>query len=322
MTEIETTAAEIVETLPDDVAESVTVAELENKLRDFRDHSVPLDRAKEKVRNSYLEVSDSASDGSESTDVKLEIEDITAEYDETYVSVVAEVVSVYQEKHTPDAAVQKCEIADATGKITLTVWGDAVEESTGFPLEENESYSIEGIRVEKYQGRMYAQAGKTTTAKSVSKEIDPVASDVTFRGTCLSLQSRSGLVKRCGESGCNRTISDGRCGEHGQVEGEFDLRVKANIDTGQACESVIFDREQTEDITGITFEEAKEMAKEELDPMVVSDKIREELIGEVFEIKGDRLGNSVIALDFTMANLEGLEPAETYQRLQNLVSVE
>jgi len=66
----------------------------------------------------------------------------------------------------------------------------------------------------------------------------------------------------------------GACGEHGKVEGVYDLRIKAVLDDGEKVQDILMNREITEAFTGITLDKAKEMATEALDQGVVLDVIK------------------------------------------------
>jgi replication factor A1 len=90
-------------------------------------------------------------------------------------------------------------------------------------------------------------------------------------------------------------LQNGRCSEHGEVEGEFDLRIKGVVDDGQDVQEVIFDREATEELTGIELEEAKTMAKDALDTTVVADEMRETVLGRYYSVTGPTMGRYLLA---------------------------
>ena len=77
---------------------------------------------------------------------------------------------------------------------------------------------------------------------------------------------------------CTRVVTGGECSEHGAVDGEFDLRIKAVIDDGHTAQECLFTRGITEEVTGIDLEEAKELAADALDFTVVSDRFTNLLI--------------------------------------------
>ncbi len=96
---------------------------------------------------------------------------------------------------------------------------------------------------------------------------------------------------------CTRVLQNGRCSEHGDVEGEFDLRIKGVLDDGIETHETIFDQESTEELTGISLEQAQEMAMDALDTEVVVEKMRETVLGRYYRVSGPTLGRYVLAND-------------------------
>ena len=69
------------------------------------------------------------------------------------------------------------------------------------------------------------------------------------------------------------------------------------VDDGEKAHEVIFDKEATEEVTGLGLEEAKEMAMDALDTEVVADEIREMLLGRYYRVEGPTFGRYVLADD-------------------------
>ncbi|MBA1340555.1 MAG: hypothetical protein C5S40_00215 [ANME-2 cluster archaeon] len=78
------------------------------------------------------------------------------------------------------------------------------------------------------------------------------------------------------------------------MEGTYDLRIKAVIDDGVSVQDALVNREVTEQLTGITLDDAKQMATKELDQEVVLIKIKEGLLGKYYSIKGPRLDRYIL----------------------------
>ena len=108
-------------------------------------------------------------------------------------------------------------------------------------------------------------------------------------------RSNSPSTSPCPESECTRVLQNGRCSEHGDVEGEFDLRIKGVLDDGTEVHEVIFDQEATEELTGIGLDEAQEMAMDALDTEVVVEEMRETVLGLYYRVAGPTLGRYVLA---------------------------
>jgi len=91
------------------------------------------------------------------------------------------------------------------------------------------------------------------------------------------------------------------CKLHGRVEGLPDLRIKAILDDGSGAVSVVFNRELTERLTGITLDEALQTAKDKMDLEVVGDMMTDTLGLKVATVTGslrsDPYGLSMIAND-------------------------
>jgi replication factor A1 len=108
-------------------------------------------------------------------------------------------------------------------------------------------------------------------------------------GGITQIYDGSGLIQRCPK--CNRWIIDNFCIVHSDVEGIWDLRIKARFDNGNERCTLIFKRGVTEEIARITLGEARKLGE-----AATLERIREALIGKMFEIRGDRLkgGNNFL----------------------------
>jgi hypothetical protein len=108
-----------------------------------------------------------------------------------------------------------------------------------------------------------------------------------MEGALVDIKDGSGLIKRCPDEDCTRVIRNGRCSEHGDVTGEFDLRIKGVLDDGHTAQDVLLDAEATEALTGMGLEDAKAMAMDALDTEVVMDAFEEQLVGSYYEVDGE-----------------------------------
>jgi replication factor A1 len=93
---------------------------------------------------------------------------------------------------------------------------------------------------------------------------------------------------------CKRSLAKGICGEHGKVEGTYDLRIKAVLDDGRRVQDILINRETTEELTGLSLEEAKQMAMEALDHEVVRGLMEGKLIGRYFSVTGPRVDRYIL----------------------------
>ncbi len=108
-------------------------------------------------------------------------------------------------------------------------------------------------------------------------------------GKITQIYDGSGLIQRCPK--CNRWIIDDFCMVHSDVEGIWDLRIKARFDNGKVRCTLIFKKDATEKSVGITLEEAKKLGE-----AVTLERIREALVGRNIEVAGVKLsgGNFLV----------------------------
>jgi len=192
-------------------------------------------------------------------------------------------------------------LGDETGTIKFTAWA-----KSDLPaLEEEAVYQLGNVVTDEYQGRYSVKLNRTTTIEELDQEIEVGDNTVECDGALVDIQNGSGLIKRCPEEDCTRVLQNGRCSEHGEGEGEFDLRVKGVLDDGHKVHEVIFNQEMTEQLAEISLEEAKEMAMDALDTTVVADTIRDMTLGYYYQVEGPVLGRYVLVETFEQRSERG-----------------
>ena len=290
MTELQTHAAEIAAQFSDHI--DVSTDEIEQQLeRLVTEYKVPVDEARRSVTNSYLDEADLDREelGRGGTESVL-VDEI--DQDEQWVDVTVKVVDLWEPRS--DSISQVGLVGDESGRIKFV----SFETSELDELEEGASYSLGNVVTDEYQGDYSIKLNRTTTITELDEDIEVGDNSTTVDGALVDVQSGSGLIKRCPEEGCTRVLQNGRCSEHGEVEGEFDLRIKAVVDDGQEVHDVIFNREATEELTGVELESAKQQAMDALDTTVVADGIRADIVGRYYRITGPTLGRYVLANEF------------------------
>ena len=284
--DLRTHAEEVHEQFSDQL--DITVDEVHERLNTLvNEYKVPQNEARRSVVNTYLEEAgmerDQLSDGND----RPEIADIDSP--EEWIDVTAKVVDLWDAQS--DAVAQVGLLGDESGTIKFTKWS-----KSDLPeLEAEKVYDLRNVVTDEYQGRFSVKLNRTTTIEGLDEDIEVGDDAVSIEGALVDIQSDSGLIKRCPEEDCTRVLQNGRCSEHGEVEGEFDLRIKAVIDDGEDVHEVIVDRETTEDLTDITLEQAQEMAMDALDTSVVADEMHEKILGRYYRIEGPTLGRYVLA---------------------------
>ncbi len=286
-TDLRTHAAEIHEQFSERL--DVSVDEIHERLETLvEDYKVPVDEARRSVTNTYLDEAgmDREDIVGGGNDVR-QIRDIDTA--EEWIDITAKVVDLWEARS--DAVAQVGLLGDETGTVKFTKWSKSDLPS----LDEGAVYELRNVVTDEYQGQYSVKLNRTTTIEELDEDIEVGDDDVEVTGALVDIQSGSGLIKRCPEEDCTRVLQNGRCSEHGEVEGEFDLRIKGVLDDGEDVHEVIFDREATEDVADITLEEAQEMAMDALDTSVVADEIRETTLGYYYRVTGPTLGRYVLA---------------------------
>ena len=264
---------------PDDVEER-----LETLVDEYR---VPLDEASRSVTNSYLEDAGMERDelgrgGSE----EVLVNDI--DEDEQWVDLRVELVDLWEPRS--DSISQVGLLGDESGTIKFVAF-----ETSDLPeLTEGQAYELSNVVTDEYEGSYSVKLNRTTGITEIDEAIEVGDNADTVEGALVDIQSGSGLIKRCPEEDCTRVLQNGRCSEHGQVEGEFDLRIKGVLDDGETVSEVIFDREATEKLTGMSLEEAKDMAMDALDTTVVAEEMGEDVLGRYYRVTGPTFGRYVL----------------------------
>lgn len=290
MADIETHATDIIDQLPDEV--DVDRGEVEERLRTLiNDYQVPSDEARRSVLNGIMNDAGIDRDDLRSGNKTINIEAVTEP--EEWVDMTAKVVDLWEPRS--DSIAQVGLLGDETGTIKFTKWA-----KSNLPeLVEGRVYRLGNVVTDEYQGRFSVKLNRTTSIEEVDIELEVGDNESEFAGALVDVQSGSGLIKRCPEEDCTRVLQNGRCSEHGDVEGEFDLRIKGVLDNGDRIQEVIFDEEATTALTGIDLEEAKSIAMDALDTSIVAENIREQTIGRYYRVSGPIMGRYLLVNEAT-----------------------
>jgi len=110
-----------------------------------------------------------------------------------------------------------------------------------------------------------------------------------LNGKITQIYDGSGIIQRCPK--CDRWIIDNFCMVHSDVDGIWDLRIKARFDNGNERCTLIFKKDMTEKSAKITLEEAKKLGE-----AATLERMRKTLIGKNIEIEGIKLngGNFLV----------------------------
>ncbi|MFB6299121.1 MAG: replication factor A [Halobacteriales archaeon] len=267
----------------------VSVEEIIERLETLvGEYKVPLSEARRSVVNHYLDEADIERDALAGRNARVKLAEI--DEPEQWVDITAKVVELWEPRS--ESIDQVGLLGDETGTIKLTKWA-----KSDLPtLEEGAVYRLGNVVTDEYEGRFSVKLNRTTTIEELDTEIEEIGDNsAEIEGALVAIQSGSGLIKRCPEADCTRVLQNGRCSEHGEVDGEFDLRIKGVIDNGIDVYEVIFDQAATEELTGISLEEAKDMAMDALDTAVVADEMRTKTLGRYYHVEGPTFNRYVLA---------------------------
>lgn len=204
-----------------------------------------------------------------------------------WATIRGKIIQLWETSH--ESIEQTGLIGDETGVIKFTNWA-----SSELPdMEEGKSYILKNIVVDEWNGRFAVTLNRSSSIEKLDEDIKVRTSTFTYSGALVDIQTGSGLIKRCPE--CKRALVKGACPEHGKLKGEYDLRIKAVLDSGTSTQDVLINRELTEGLVGLSLDNAIAMAADALDPGVVLDKLKHELVGRYYIVSGHKLDRYILA---------------------------
>jgi replication factor A1 len=269
----------------------ITVEDVQGRLETLVDeYQVPAEEARRSVVSTYLDEAGMERDqlgGGGGGNAAVEVAEI--DQDEQWVDLQVTVADLWEPRS--DAVSQVGLLGDESGTSKFV----AFETSDLPPLEEGTSYALDNVVTDEYEGTYSVKLNRTTDITELDEAIEVGDDSTEVEGALVDIQDGSGLVKRCPEEDCTRVLQNGRCNEHGEVDGEYDLRIKGVLDDGDEVTEVIFDEEATTELTGIGLEEAIDMAKDALDTEVVVEEMREDLLGRYYRVRGPTFRRYVLA---------------------------
>ncbi len=270
----------------------VDLEEIEERLETLvSEYKVPPEEARRSLVSSYL--SEAGLERDELAGGQTERVSVgSIDEDEQWVDVRVKVVELWEPRS--DAIAQVGLLGDESGRIKFVSFATSELEA----LEEECVYELSNVVTDEYEGQYSIKLNRTTSITELDDDIEVGDDTVEQIGALVDIQRGSGLIKRCPTDDCTRVLQNGRCTEHGEVDGEFDLRIKGVLDDGTAVQEVIFDCEQTETLTDITLDRAKEMAKDALDTSVVIEEMKASTLGRYYQVTGPQFGRYLLVNEF------------------------
>jgi replication factor A1 len=214
-------------------------------------------------------------------------------------------------------------LGDESARLPFTDWDPHAD------IEAGASVRAEDVYVREFRGVPSVNVSEFSTIERLDHDVEvggPTrlsvreaverggAYDVELVGNVIEVRDGSGLIQRCPQ--CGRVVQKGQCRQHGDVEAEDDLRVKAILDDGTETVTAVLDRDLTEAVYGGTLEDAREQAREAMDQSVVAETIADDVVGREFRVRGhlsvDEYGANLETIDFAESDDDPAERAEAF----------
>lgn len=201
-------------------------------------------------------------------------------------------VVVDKQEAKSDVVAQRGLINDGEVTRSFVVWANGTEDVP--EMEEGETYLFESVvGNEDDNGNIQIQVNKSSAVSPSDEEVEASGGEIEFTGALLDTQGASGLVWRDADSGRVVDSNDG--------DVEHDLRLILAIDDGKEVFKAHFDQELTEEITGVTLDEAQEIAMDAMDREAVISEMLPDLIGRYMTVTGNQRDNYIFVDEYEWA---------------------
>jgi replication factor A1 len=205
-------------------------------------------------------------------------------------SVKAKLIQEWDATH--DRMLQSGLLADQTGTVKFVLWKEEGRER----LVPGTVYSLYYALVDEFSGR-YSLNLNTATVVPEEGDIPVSSGDTRFAGALVHIAPGSGLIKRCPVEGCNRVLSrQNYCPVHEIQPGfNYDLRIKGWLDDGKVTREILVQREGTEHLTGMSMDQAKELA--ENNPLGMDEvflRVRDRILGRYLSCSGREIDSRIL----------------------------
>lgn len=169
-------------------------------------------------------------------------------------------------------------VGNEDGTNLFKVWEN--EDVDAPTLTEGESFHAQNVVGDEYDGDVTLQTTQYSDIEQLDADIEvDNSADLEFDDLIVQglNTSKSGLIKRCSASDCSRTLKEGQCSDHGNVDPEHDVRAVLETEEG----TIFLQAEHVEKVVEMSVEDAKQTMAEELDRSATVEPIEEALVGKV-----------------------------------------
>lgn len=225
-------------------------------------------------------------------------------------SVRGKVIQEWEATH--DRILQSGLIADETGSVRFVTWKEEGRER----LNPGTVYTVFYATVDEFNGRLSLSLN-TATIVPEEGDIEVSRGDASFEGAFVHLAPGSGLIKRCPVEGCNRVLSrQNYCPVHEiQPNFQYDLRIKGWLDNGVETREVLIQRAETENLVGMTLEQARDLA--ENTPLGMDEvflRFRDALLGRYLSCRGREIDGRLLVSGCTRLRFQPERLADLLNR--------
>ena len=192
------------------------------------------------------------------------------------------------------------QIADPTGKCRMSAWEELPISESDLPV----TIKVKGVRVRAWQGIPDITVDKADQVEilestpwdgsiDLSNHVVEVPLNelvsgssrvgISTQGIVASVRDDCGIIMRCTQ--CRRVLRDGNCSEHGDDEGNQDVRLRLVLDDGIATSSLLVNKEASLSLLGMTEDELK-LEIESNGQMEFVQNLRGKLLGQLMSASG------------------------------------
>ena len=226
-------------------------------------------------------------------------------------SVRAKVIQEWDTTH--DRMLQAGLLGDETGTVKFIIWKEQGKEK----LVPGAVYSIFYAQADEFNERLSLNITGATIMQEEGDIATVTGGDTEVRGALVHIAPGSGIIKRCPVPGCNRALSrQNYCPIHEiQPKFEYDLRIKGWLDDGEKTHNVLLKRDVVEPLTGMTLDQAKEIA--ENNPLGMDEvflQMRDRVLGRYVVCKGREIENRLLVNTCEKMHFESGEHAKLLNR--------
>jgi replication factor A1 len=226
-------------------------------------------------------------------------------------SVRAKVIQEWDVTH--ERMLQSGLLGDETGTVKFLIWKEPGREK----LAVGSVYSIFYGQADEFNERLSLNITGATIMQEEGDIATATGSDVEIHGAIVHIAPGSGIIKRCPVPGCNRALSrQNYCPIHEIQPGfVYDLRIKGWLDDGEKTHNMLLKRDVVEALTGMTLDQAKEIA--ENNPLGMDEvflQMREKVLGRYVSCKGREIENRLLVNTCERMHFESGEHAKLLNR--------